>query len=136
MEDRKELYDKREQRLKDAIQLKETDCVPISALLQGYAVTDSGQTMAEAIYDYEVARKATIWFAEHYQPDMLSDYTFAFYGKGKMLDLMRLEKVDWAGRPGGRVPANSIHQFLESTTLTDDEMDYFNRAAEQIVQLR
>lgn len=127
MEDRKELYDKREQRLKDAIQLKETDCVPISALLQGYAVTDSGHTMAEAIYDYEVARKATIWFAEHYQPDMLSDYTFAFYGKGKMLDLMRLEKVDWAGRPGGRVPANSIHQFLESTTLTDDEMDYFNR---------
>ena len=127
MENGNELYALRQQKLTDAIHLKETDSVPISALIQGYAVTDSGHTMAEAIYDFDIARKSILQFADYYQPDMLADYTFSFFGKGKMLELMQPLKVDWAGRPGGRVPENSIHQFLESTTLLDEEIKDFNK---------
>ena len=83
MENGKELYALRPQKLTDAIHLKETDSVPISALIQGYAVTDSGHTMAEAIYDFGIARKSILQFADYYQPDMLADYTFSFFGKGK-----------------------------------------------------
>ena len=68
MEQNKELYEKRQKRLQDAIDLKQPDMVPVNYLAQGFTVNDSGHTMAEAIYDFDIARNSVLEFASHYDP--------------------------------------------------------------------
>lgn len=126
MEQNKELYEKRQKRLQDAIDLKQPDMVPVNYLAQGFTVNDSGHTMAEAIYDFDIARNSVLEFASHYDPDLMVLQNENYWGLGKALELMQSTRLDWAGKPGGKNKDTYIHQIHEITTLQDEEFDYFN----------
>lgn len=126
MEQNKELYEKRQKRLQDAVDLKEPDMVPFNYLVQGFPVNDLGHTMAEAIYDLDIAKKCVLGSAAQYDPDIMVLQNENYWGMGKALELMQSTRLDWAGKPGGKNKDTYIHQIHEITTLKDEEFDYFN----------
>ncbi len=83
MEQNKELYEKRQKRRQDAIELKQPDMVPVNYLAQGFMVNDSGHTMAEAAYDFDIERNSVLEFASHYDPDLMVLLNENYWGLGK-----------------------------------------------------
>lgn len=127
MEQNKELYTQRQKRLQDAIDLKEPDRVPLNFLVQSFPINDSGHTMAEAVYDIDIALESILKFANHYEPDIMTlQQNDNYFGLGKVLELMRPTRLEWAGKPGRKGGETYIHQIHEFSTLKDDEFDYFN----------
>ncbi len=127
MEEKKELYEKRQKRLQDVIDLKQPDVVPVNYLVQGYPVNSQGHTMAEAVYDFKIAQKCVLDFAAQYDLDIMVLQNENYWGLGEALELMQSTRLDWAGKPGGKNKDTYIHQIHEITTLQDEEFDYFNK---------
>ena len=118
MTDNKAKYEERMNRINTAIALKEPDRVPIIPFAQCYPVLHAGHTMAEALYDANVAKDGIKKYLLEYEPDMGFNYYDLFAGQGPIMDKMGLKFIQWAGQKGSIVPDNCIHQFVEEEELT------------------
>ena len=115
-----ELYEEREQRLRDVVALKVPDRVPV-VLTTNYLPVRfvEGVTVADSYYRPAVWRKATIHTIKELEPDIQSAQAG---GSGDAMAALSPLLFKWAG--GGLGP-NVMHQFLEGQPLKPEEYDYF-----------
>lgn len=117
----REEYEARLARVNGAVALEKTDRVPCIPLIQTFPYLRRGHTMAQALYDADLAGEDNLQYHLDFQPDMAVDYMATMAGEGPMLEKLSPTFLRWAGQPGSGVDENSIHQFIERTYLEDEE---------------
>ncbi|MCB9154718.1 MAG: uroporphyrinogen decarboxylase [Caldilineae bacterium] len=113
-------YKLRTQRIKDVIDLKEPDRVPITPFVGGYFAKYGGITPYEVMYDYDKYTVAWHKFNEAFEPDYLV-FSGAF-NPGKVYDILGYQVYRW---PGGSLSKNVDFQCLEVEYMLADEYDDF-----------
>ena len=114
------LYRMREKRIKDAVELKVPDRVPVTATFSFFPARFCGCTMEEMMYDpdrlWEVQLKTILAF----EPDIAQN-PFAGTLLGSLLDVLDYRQMQWPGRQlGPDVP----FQFVEGEYMKADEYDH------------
>jgi hypothetical protein len=115
-----EKYQQRLQRVKDVVALKVPDRVPIVSPVQAFTYWYAGVTLKEAMYDYEVARKAARKFCLDFKPDL--DFGPVLMYPAKVMDILGLQWFRW---PGHGISENAMYQFIEGEYMKEDEYDEF-----------
>ena len=115
-----ELYEEREKRFRDAIELKVPDRVPV-VLTSNYMPVRfvEGLTVADSYYRPAAWRKATVKTFKELEPDIQSAQAG---GPGDALAALSPLLFKWAGDGLG---PNVMHQFLEGQPLKPEEYDLF-----------
>jgi len=120
------LYKQRLQRIQDAIDLKESDTLPLAVRVSGapYFLYDTGGTHATSYYPetFEKSAEAYVKFHEEFQPDIRS---VPLAQSGKANSISEPTMMDWPGRPGTSVPDLSTYQVMEHEYLLQEEFDEF-----------
>lgn len=105
-------------RFKDAIQLKESDRVPVTVFPGWYPVLYSGMIPQEVMYDYDKCFAAFKKFVLDFKPDI--QWGGAMPGPGKFFEILDYKLYAW---PGHGVAPNSGYQCLEKEYMTAEEYD-------------
>jgi hypothetical protein len=114
-------YKLRSKRIKDVIDLKKPDRVPVTPFIGGYSAKFSGLTPYEVMYDYEKYTAAWIKFNQEFQLDYLI-FSGAF-NPGKVYDILGYQVYRWPG--GGGLSKENDFQCLEVEYMKADEYDLF-----------
>jgi len=122
MKERNEiLYKDREKRIRDAIELRVPDRVPITASFYFFPARQYGYSMEEVMYDpdklWEIHLKTNLDF----EPD-LAQNPFGLMFLGPLLDVLDYKQMQWPGRQLG---SNVPYQFVEGEYMKVDEYDHF-----------
>ena len=91
-----DLYQEREKRLNDAIQLKVPDRVPIAPLFTFFAAKYAGITCQDAMYDYNKLAEATKKATVDFDVDVYSN-PFGVIAPGPLLDILDDRRFKWPG---------------------------------------
>jgi uroporphyrinogen-III decarboxylase len=111
-------YKARLTRIKDAVQLKEADRVPVTILPSMFPFTNAGITVEEAMYDYDKCASAFKEFMLEFEPDM---HIGAWApGAGKFYEILDYQLYAW---PGHGVPPEHSYQCIEGEYMKADEYD-------------
>ncbi len=116
-----ELYEEREKRLRDCIELKVPDRVPI-VLTSSYFPArwvGGGMTAADSYYNHEAFRKATVKMITDLEPDIVAPQAG---GSGASLSILGPKFFKW---PGDGLDKNSLHQFIEAEPLKPQDYEVF-----------
>lgn len=105
-------------RIKDAIQLKEPDRVPVTILPSMFPFINAGMTIQEAMYDYDKCTAAFKEFILEFKPDM--HIGAAALGPGKFFEILDYKLYAW---PGHGVSPEHSYQCNEGEYMTADEYD-------------
>lgn len=116
-----ELFQEREKRVNQAIQLKEPDRVPVMCLTGFFPASYAGITCEEAMYDMDKVMAAWTKFLEDFEPDM-TDNPFTIRFLGAVLDTLDYKQLKWAGHG---LDKNASYQFCEDEYMKGDEYDQF-----------
>jgi len=111
-------YQRRGQRVLDAIRLKQPDRVPNIFLGGGCMVTYGGATLADSFYNGEKTRQAALKFMEDFRPEYF--VIPPGIALGGVLDLLGYRIYRW---PGGNLPDNIPFQYVEGEYMTAAEYD-------------
>lgn len=115
-----ELYEEREKRLRDAIELKIPDRVPIVVTMNYFpAAYVGGLHVSDAYYNHVAWQQATIRTIKELEPDI---HAAQAGGPGDALGLLAPKLFKWAGDGLG---PDVMHQFLEGEPLKQEEYDEF-----------
>ena len=120
MENKKK-YEERLKRVKDAVALKKTDMIPCIPNAFTFQYLRQGHTVAQALYDFDLAAKDNLKYHMDFQPDMAFDLSGVMAGEGPMLNRLQPKHLRWAGMPNCQIDENSMHQFIEKAYLEDGE---------------
>ncbi len=116
-----ELYREREQRISDALALKEPDRVPIVPSFAFFAAHYAGITVQEAMYDADKMEKAWVKTTLDFQPDG-AENPYPRTLMGKLLDDLDYKGYKW---PGHGLGPNHTFQYVEGEYMMADEYDEF-----------
>lgn len=116
-----ELYQEREKRVRDAIELKVPDRVPVALLMGYFPGRYAGLKNSAAYYDHAAWREANRRTIVDFGPDM---YGMSASSSGEALGILSPELFKW---PGDGLPPTAIHQFIEGEPLKAEEYDMFLR---------
>jgi hypothetical protein len=105
-------------RFKDAIQLKESDRVPVTVFPGWFPVLYSGMTPQEAMYDYEKCAAAFKKFVLDFEPDV--QWGAVMPGPGKFFEILDYKLYAW---PGHGVAPEDGYQCLEGEYMEPHEYD-------------
>lgn len=105
-------------RIKDAIQLKEPDRVPVTILPSMFPYLNAGITVEEAMYDYDKCTAAFKEFILEFKPDMHIGASVA--GPGKFYEILDYKLYAW---PGHGVAPEHSYQCLEGEYMKAEEYD-------------
>jgi hypothetical protein len=105
-------------RIKAAIQLKQSDRVPVTIFPSMFPMAYAGITVQEAMYDYDKCVAAFRKFVLDFQPDI--HFGAASPGPGKFYEILDYKLYAWPGH--GVAPQNS-YQCLEKEYMNADEYD-------------
>jgi len=111
-------YRKRAQMVKDVVQLKKPERVPVIPWWGVYPAEYAGITVQEAMYDYEKLGMAWKKFNRDFMPDAL--VSAALIGPGKVFDMLDYKLYRW---PGHGTPPTTSYQCIEGEYMTADEYD-------------
>ena len=115
------LYEEREKRVNDAVQLKEPDRVPVVGLFGFFPAKYAGITCEEAMYDHDKVMKAWADTIVEFEPDM-DDNPFPGRVWGAILETLDARQLAW---PGHGVGLNSVFQYIEKDYMKAEEYDDF-----------
>ena len=115
-----ELRMEREQRVKDAIALREPDRVPVTVLGGVFAARAAGLPSATVFYDHPAAYQAGRQVLLDFEPDLGGVGIAA--SAGSILDLLEVKNYRW---PGGPLAEDAEYQFVEGEYMSADEYDLF-----------
>ena len=115
-----ELYQEREKRVSDAVQLKVPDRVPIAPFVGFFPAFYSGITPQEAMYDYDKAYAAWKKTCLDFQWDMIMPPRYA--QTGPTFELLDYKQLKW---PGHGLDPNRTFQFIEEEYMKAEEYDAF-----------
>ena len=116
-----ELFQERENRVNDAIQLKEPDRVPVMSLFGFFPARCAGITFEEAMYDYDKMMKAWVDTMVQFQPDMYEN-PFTIRYLGPVMETLDFKQLKW---PGHGCDVMSSYQYVEGEYMKADEYDAF-----------
>ncbi len=116
-----ELYQEREKRVNDAIQLKEPDRVPVMSLFGFFPARYAGITFEEAMYDYNKMMKAWMDTTVEFQPDMYEN-PFTIRYLGRVMEALDFKQLKW---PGHGCDVMASYQYVEGEYMKADEYDAF-----------
>jgi hypothetical protein len=113
-----QLYEEREKRIGDAIQLKVPDRVPVLLALGYFPAKYTGITCEAAYYDHTKWRWASRKTVLDFEPDCYR----ASIGtvSGLALKALDTKQMKW---PGHGVPPDQSHQFVEGEYMEESEYD-------------
>lgn len=112
-----QLYQEREKRTRDAIELREPDRVPLSINIDNQTYT--GVTNSAAYYDPIAFKRSMRKITVDFEPDMCNA---GLPTSGAALEALGVTNRLW---PGGPLPTNAEYQFIESEFMKEDEYDMF-----------
>ncbi len=112
-----QLYEEREKRVRDAINLKQPDRIPL--FIFGNPGEHSNLPNSAAYYDPSAWRQALIKETLNLEPDMASG---SFSTSGETLATLDVKNKLW---PGGPLPPDYEYQFVEGEWMKEDEYDIF-----------
>ncbi|MBN2240728.1 MAG: hypothetical protein JW712_13215 [Dehalococcoidales bacterium] len=115
-----ELYADRERRIKDAIEHRESDKVPVSLRYVYFPANYLGLKTSTAYYDPITWKKASLQTVLDFDPDMYMDSSGM--SSGKVMDILQPTQTEW---PGGPLPDNVSHQAIDIECMKADEYDMF-----------
>ena len=116
-----ELYRKREKRIRDAVQLKEPDRVPVVTHFGFFPARYAGITFEDAMYDSDKMMAAWVNATLELEPDMYENpYNNRFLGH--ILEALDFKQLRW---PGHGTDVMSSYQYLENEYMKADEYDGF-----------
>jgi uroporphyrinogen-III decarboxylase len=114
------LYNEREKRVTDTIELRKPDRVPIIVRFHFFPARYSGATAEQLMYDPEKT-EATYWKAiRDFEPDMIQNPFERFLGP--LLDALDCKQARW---PGRNLPSHLPYQYVEQEYMSADEYDHF-----------
>ena len=104
-----------------AIRHEEADRIPIWCQYGStpFVLSDGAVTYKDSMYDFDKAGEAIIKFHQDFQPDA----QLANMISGRVEEIAETAVLDWPGRPGTKVPDESIYQVLEPELMMEDEYD-------------
>jgi len=105
-------------RIKDAVQLKKPDRVPVCIFPGMFPWVYSGMTIEEAMYDYDKCIAAFKKFILDFKPDI--HFGAAAPGPGKFYEILDYKLYAW---PGHGVKPEHSYQCNEGEYMTADEYD-------------
>lgn len=117
-----ERYQKRENRILDAIALKEPDRVPVVPLFGFFNCYYSGTTPRQAYENPEKAIAAWRKTILDFEPDATYSVNFTIYAMDEVLSGLDFKAMKW---PGHGVPDNQSFQFVEDEYMLAEEYDLF-----------
>ncbi len=112
-----ELYEEREKRARDAIELREPDRIPFSLTIDIHSYT--GVHNSAAYYEPLAFKKAMRKITLDFEPDMCNA---GLPTSGDALEALGVTNRLW---PGGPLPPDYEYQFVEGEYLKADEYDMF-----------
>jgi uroporphyrinogen-III decarboxylase len=116
-----QLYQEREKRFADVIQVKVPDRVPVMALTGYFPAKYTGITIEEAMYDYDKMMTAWVKTMAELQLDSF-DNPFTIRFLGHILEALDYRQLKWAGHGVGPM---STYQFVEGEYMKAEEYDDF-----------
>ncbi|MBI4331191.1 MAG: hypothetical protein HY673_07920 [Chloroflexi bacterium] len=116
-----ELWQEREERVVEAIQLKEPDRVPVAMRLDNFPIKYAGALPSVAFYEPAVHRQAVIKTILDFEPDIYQQPTDTS-NAGFVLQALDARTERW---PGGNLPPHVPHQVIGMACMKEDEYDLF-----------
>jgi hypothetical protein len=116
-----ELYQAREQRLKDVIALKVPDRVPVVYWSMFWHAAYGGRSIRDVMYDYDLSAKLFMKALNDLQPDGVAA-AFMLTSIGPELDLAGYRPMRW---PGHGVADNGSYQYVDQEFMKADEYDLY-----------
>lgn len=114
----KQAYQERTQRLKDAIEMRVPDRVPVFPMIGFFPAYNAGYTPRDVMYDYAKMKKAFKKYVLDFQPDAHSGAMGA--PGGKSFDILDYKLYKW---PGHGVPPQHSYQAVEGEWMKPEEYD-------------
>jgi hypothetical protein len=111
-------YQERILRIKDAIELRKPDRVPVIIMPSFFPFYNAGMTAQEAMYDYDKLGAAFKKFIHDFEPDGHIGATAP--GPGKMYEILDYKLYNW---PGHGVAPEHVYQCNEGEYMKADEYD-------------
>lgn len=115
-----QLYQEREKRITDVIQMRVPDRMPVFLRLHSFAVRYAGLSQAARFYDIAAYRQAVIKTLLDFDLDMVQ--LTGGTRSGIALELLGTRQLKW---PGGTLAADLNEQHVEEPTMKEDEYDLF-----------
>ncbi len=116
-----DLLRQREERINDAIELKEPDQVPVMFIFGFFPARVAGITFEDAMYDYDKTMQSWIKAMVEFQADAYDDpFTSRFFGR--ILERLEYKQFRW---PGHGVARSLSFQYVEDEYMKADEYDAF-----------
>ncbi len=109
-------------RLDDAIALKKPDIVPFFLVQNYMPARTEGLTYKDAHYNVDAWVEASRNFIKRYDPDMYFMIDSPSMGTSLAHDILGTVTIKW---PGGALPDNIPHQFVEGEYMLQEEYDHF-----------
>ncbi len=116
-----ELYQEREKRFNETIQLKVPDRIPIAPHFHFFEAKYSGLNCQEAMYDYDRLAEATRKAIVDFDLDMCMN-PLPLVSVGPAMEILGYRQFKW---PGHGVSVDSTYQYVEKEYMTADEYDAF-----------
>jgi hypothetical protein len=113
-------YQRRVQMIRDVVQLKKPERVPVCPTIGFYPFAYAGVTAEEALYDYDKLGMALKKFHADFVPDSMA--ISPIYGSGKIFEILDYKLYRW---PGHGVPSTTPYQCVEAEYMHADEYDLF-----------
>ena len=113
------LREEREKRVRNAIQLKVPDRVPVNVGTGVFAARRAGLTASALYYDHIAYREASRKMLFDLEPD---NGPMGVGSSGFALELLNSKQYRW---PGGTLPSDGTYQFVEGEYMKADEYDLF-----------
>jgi uroporphyrinogen-III decarboxylase len=115
------LYQAREKRVTDAIELRVPDRVPVTVSFAFFPARYCGCTMKEMMYNPEKLWEVHLKTTRDFAPDVAQN-PFAGTFLGPLLDVLDYRQMQW---PGGQLGPDVPFQFVEGEYMKADEYDHF-----------
>lgn len=112
-------YRHRVQLIKDAVELKKPDRIPVCPVIGFFPAKYAGITAQETMYDYEKVRAAWKKYHQDFLPDSLATCMMASPGN-KVFEILDYRLYRW---PGHGTPPDTPYQCVEGEYMREDEYD-------------
>jgi len=112
-----QLYEEREKRVRDAIEVKEPDRIPL--MIHANTSSYTGIPNSAAYYDPIGWKRAIRQITLDFEPDMCNA---GLPTSGAALEALDVKNRLW---PGGPIPPDYEYQFIEGEFMKEDEYDIF-----------
>jgi len=116
-----ELYQEREKRVNDAIQLREPDRIPIVPLFGYFPALYKGISIQECMYDYAKMKSVWLEVIQEFEPDLVENPVNIRF-LGSVLEALDYRQLKWAGHG---LDSNSSYQYVEGEYMKADEYSRF-----------